>query len=199
MSKPENMPVHSRKITRRAFAASTAAAAAGVGVWSQLPAQEKQGANDKLNIACVGVANRAAANISACASQNIVGLCDVDDNFLEGAAKRFPQAEKFNDFRKMLDKLEKQVDAVIVGTPDHIHAPASAMTLKMGKHCYCEKPLTHTVREARVLNELATKNKLATQMGTQIHAGENYRRVVEVVQSGAIGDVTEVHVWVGKG
>lgn len=189
----------SRRITRRRFTQTTAAAAATLGVWSELPAAESKAASEKLNIACVGTAGRAAANISGCASQNIIGLCDIDDNLLAGAAKRYPGAETFHDFRRMLDKLEKQVDAVVVGTPDHIHAPASAMAMRMGKHCYCEKPLTHSVHEARVLGELAVQNRLATQMGTQIHAGDNYRRVVEIVRSGAIGDIGEVHVWVGKG
>lgn len=188
-----------RRVDRRRFLTTSAAAAASFGVWSQLPAAESNSPNEKLNIACVGVHNRANANVSACASENIVGICDIDDNYLAGASKRFPKAEKFNDFRKMLAKLEKQIDAVIVGTPDHIHAPASVMAMRMGKHCYCEKPLTHTVYEARVMAQVAKENKLATQLGTQIHAQENYRRVVEIIQSGAIGNVTKVDVWVGKG
>ncbi|MCA9267518.1 MAG: Gfo/Idh/MocA family oxidoreductase, partial [Planctomycetales bacterium] len=185
--------------SRRQFLTITAAAAAASCVHSELPAAPSKSANEKLNIACVGVNRRAAADIAACASQNIAGICDIDDNYLAAAAQRYPTAEKFNDFRKMLDKLEQQIDAVVVGTPDHIHAPASAMAMRMGKHCYCEKPLTHTVHEARVLAQIAAENKLVTQMGTQIHAGENYRRVVEIIQAGVIGDVREVHVWVGKG
>jgi predicted dehydrogenase len=189
----------SQRLSRRRFVQSTAAAAAAFGVWSELRAEDSNAANEKLNIACVGTANRARENINGCATQNIVGLCDIDDNYLEGAAKAFPKAEKFNDFRKMFEKLEKQIDAVVVGTPDHIHAPASAMGMRLGKHCYVEKPMTHTVFEARTLANIAKEKKLATQLGTQIHAEENYRRVVEIVQAGAIGPITEVHVWVGKG
>ena len=111
---------------------------------------------------------------------------------LAAAAQKFPKAKKYVDFRKMLEEMEKPIDAVMVSTPDHTHAPASVMAMRMGKHCYCEKPLTHTVYEARVLAQLAKEKKLATQMGTQIHAGDNYRRVVELVQAGAIGPVTEV-------
>jgi predicted dehydrogenase len=132
------------------------------------------------------------------AGENIVALCDVDDNYLGAAGQRFPQAAKYNDFRKLLET-EKTLDAVVVSTPDHIHAPASVMAMRMGKHCYCEKPLSHSVYESRVAAEVAREKKLATQMGTQIHAGNNYRRVVELIQSGAIGPVSEVQVWVGKG
>ena len=101
---------------------------------------------------------------------------------------------KFHDFRKMLDDMDKQIDAVVVSTPNHIHAPASAMAMRMGKHCYCEKPLTHSVHEARTVAHIAAENKVATQMGTQIHASGNYRRVVELIRSGAIGPVHEVHI-----
>ncbi len=189
----------SLRINRRQFTKSTAAAAAAFGFWSELPAQQADGPNEKLNIACVGTANRARENINGCASQNIVALCDIDDNYLAGASKSFPKAETFNDFRKMYDKLEKQIDAVVVGTTDHVHAPASAMGMRLGKHCYCEKPLTHTVYEARTLAQIAKEKNLATQMGTQIHAGNNYRRVVEMVEAGTIGPIKETHVWVGKG
>lgn len=177
--------------------ASIAAGAAGLGFWSQLPAAESKSPNEKLDVACIGVSGRGGANVSGVATQNIVALCDVDENRLNGAAKRFPLAAKYNDFRKLLDK-EAGIDAVTVSTPDHCHAPAGLWAMSLGKHCYCEKPLTHNVYEARKMAELAAKNKLVTQMGTQIHAGENYRRVVEIIQSGAIGKVREVHVWVGK-
>ncbi len=153
--------------------------------------------NEKLNIAAIGTGNRAAADIAGCASQNIVALVDVDSNFLDTAAQTHKNARKYRDFRVMLEKEADKIDAVIVGTPDHTHAPAAAMALRLGKHVYCEKPLTHTVQEARTLAELAAERKLVTQMGTQIHAGDNYRRVVELIQSGTIGAVREVHVWVG--
>ena len=153
--------------------------------------------NDKLNIGVIGVANRGGANLAGVASENIVALCDVDDNYLAQAAQRFPAAKTYNDFRRMLD--QKDIQAVVVSTPDHTHAPATMMALLSGRHVYCEKPLTHTVSEARLVAKAAAKHKRVTQMGTQIHAGSNYRRVVELLQSGAIGQVPEVHVWVGGG
>jgi predicted dehydrogenase len=111
----------------------------------------------------------------------------------------FPAARAYRDYREMLDKEANKIDAVVVATADHHHAPATVRALRAGKHVYCEKPLTHTVSEARLVAKLAKEKGLATQMGTQIHAGENYRRVVEMIQSGVIGDITETHVWVGKG
>ena len=127
---------------------------------------------------------------------NVVALCDVDENYLGAAAKRFPKAQTYSDFRRLLEK--KEIDAVVVATPDHTHAVATAAALHLGKHVYCEKPLTHTVHEARFIAELANKQKRVTQMGTQIHAGSNYRRVVELVKAGAVGSIREVHVWCGK-
>lgn len=150
---------------------------------------------DKLRIAGVGSFNRARENLNALASENIVALADVDEGKLGEAAGRFKVADTFADYRVMLEKCESKIDAVMVSTPDHSHAPAAAMALRLKKHVYCEKPLTHTVFEARTLANLAAENKLVTQMGTQIHAGENYRRVVELISSGAIGPVREVHVW----
>jgi predicted dehydrogenase len=125
-----------------------------------------------------------------------VALCDIDDKLLAAAAADFPGAKTYNDFRKLLDQAD--IDAVTVCTPDHIHAPASLGAIRRGKHVYCEKPLTHSVFEARQLAQAAAEAKVATQMGTQIHAGDNYRRVVEVIRSGAIGPVTEVHTWAGR-
>ena len=156
------------------------------------------GANERLNIGIIGVANRAGEDLKEVSKEtdlvNIVALCDVDEKYLAAAKQRFPQAKTFRDFRRMLD--EKNIDAVVVGTPDHTHAIATVGALKSGRHVYCEKPLTHTVSEARIVIETARRQKRVTQMGTQIHAGENYRRVVELLQSGAIGAVTEVHVFI---
>src|SRR4029078_6425254 len=125
-----------------------------------------------------GTTNRAGADLDALSSQEIVALADVDDNNMAKGSKPYPLARKYRDFRVMLEKEEGNIDAVMVGTPDHTHAPAAAMAMRMGKHVYCEKPLTHTVYEARTLANLAKEKKLITQMGTQIHAGDNYRRVV---------------------
>src|SRR5262249_24687085 len=122
-----------------------------------------------------------------------------DSNYLDKAAGEFPKATRYRDYRKMFDAEAKNVDAVVVSTADHNHAVASAIALSRGKHVYCEKPLTHTVVEARHLAGLAARHNCVTQMGTQIHAGENYRRVVEIIQSGAIGKVSEVYNWCNKG
>ena len=188
------------KSNRRDFLKLTGAGAAALscGVWSELPAAESTSPNEKLNIGCVGTANRAAGDIRGVQSENIVALCDVDKNYLDRAAVQFPNARTYVDYREMIDKEADKLDAVVVGTADHNHAPATIRAIRAGLHAYCEKPLTHTVEEASVVAEAAKKHGVATQMGIQIHAVENYRRVVEIIQSGAIGDVTEVHVWVGK-
>ena len=153
----------------------------------------KLSANDKLNIGVIGVAGRGGDNLNGVSSQNIVALCDVDDRNLAAAAAKFPSAKTYNDFRRLID--QKDIDAIVVSTPDHTHAVACVAALKSGRHLYCEKPLARTISECRRVRELAAKNKLVTQLGTQIHAGNNYRRVVELVQSNAIGTVEEVHVW----
>jgi predicted dehydrogenase len=190
-----------KNLSRRRFVQTTAAvttAAAIRPVWTEAAADSKS-PNEKLNVACVGVGGRGASDVAGVAGENIVALCDVDDKNLGSAGRRYKNAKTFNDYRKMLDELEKDIDAVVVATPDHMHAPISADAIVRGKHCYTEKPVAHNLFECRVLNALAKKHKVATQMGTQIHAGDNYRRVVELIKSGAIGDVTEAHVWAGKG
>ncbi len=188
-------------VSRRRFLKSSAAGAAmlSTGVWSATAAAASKSANQKLNIACIGTANRAAADIAGLKQENIVALVDVDENYLQRAAAKIPGARTYADYREMLAKEAGKIDAVMVGTPDHHHAPATIRAIRAGLHVYCEKPLTHTVQECRIVAEAAKKFGVATQLGTQIHAGENYRRVVEIVQAGVLGDVTEVHVWVGKG
>jgi len=171
-------------IKRRDFLKVTGVGAtlAAGGVFSQLDAQESKAASGKLNIACIGTANRAAADISGVQGENIVALVDIDSNYLGRAAARFTSARTYADYREMIDKEADNIDAVVVATADHNHAPASIRAIRAGKHVYCEKPLTHTVHEARVIAEAAKKYGVATQLGTQIHAGDNYRRVVEVIQ-----------------
>jgi len=190
----------SNSISRRKFISTTALATGGLTLASSSIAAvrpRRLSANEKLNIAMIGTANRAREDLNGVQQENIVALCDIDDRFLAAAKQRFPGAKTYNDFRKMLE--QDGIDAVVIGTADHTHAVATAAALRLGKHVYCEKPLTHTVFEARTIRRLAAKNKhLATQMGTQIHATSNYRRVVELVQSGAIGEVTECHVWCEK-
>lgn len=186
---------------RRHFLKTTTAGAAAIsaGVWTGAQAQESSSPNQKLNIACIGTANRAAADIQGVEGENIVALVDVDKNYLDRKHAEFPGARTYADYREMLEAEKGKIDAVVIGTTDHHHAPATIRAIRAGLHVYCEKPLTHTVQEARIIAEAAKEAGVATQLGTQIHAGNNYRRVVEIIQSGAIGDVTDVHVWVGKG
>ncbi len=185
--------------SRRDFLRVTGASALTLGVWSELAAKPSTSANEKLKILCVGTANRAADDIRGVEGEDIVGLCDVDQNFLNAAAQKFPQAKTYRDYREMIAAESDHADAIVIGTTDHHHAPAAIRAINAGLHCYCEKPLTHTIHEARIIAEAARAKGVATQMGTQIHAGANYRRVVEIIQAGTIGDVNEVHVWVGKG
>jgi predicted dehydrogenase len=153
--------------------------------------------NEKLNIACIGVGGRGASNLAGVAGENIVVLCDVSQNAVDKAAEKHPQARKFSDFRRVYDHT-RDFDAVVVSICEHTHALATLAALKEGKHVYCEKPLTHNIWEARIIREAAAKTKVTTQMGIQIHAGDNYRRVVELIRAQAIGGVSEVHVWVGR-
>ncbi|TWT60515.1 Gfo/Idh/MocA family protein [Rubinisphaera italica] len=187
--------------SRRDFLKTTSAGAAAIsaGVWTGGAIAEPTSPLQKLNIGCIGTANRAAADIAGVHSENIVALVDVDKNYLARKLSEFPDARTYSDYREMLDAEKGKIDAVVIGTTDHHHAPATIRAIRAGLHVYCEKPLTHTVEEARLISQEAKKHGVATQLGTQIHAGDNYRRVVELIQSGAIGDVNEVHVWVGKG
>ena len=185
--------------TRRHFLLSTAAAgAAGFGLGPALGAPRKLPPSERLRVGAVGIAGQGQSDLDAIAAAGaeIVALCDVDTQRKEVVAqrKRHAKAKFHTDFRKLIDA--GGLDAVMVATPDHTHAPATLAALQAGLHVFCEKPLTHTVHEARLIAETARKQKRVTQMGTQIHAGENYRRVVELIRAGAIGTVKEVHVWV---
>jgi predicted dehydrogenase len=187
----------SRQINRRRFLKSSALAGTGAWIAGTCALVHSRAPNEKLNIGIIGVHSRGAANMASVSGENIVALCDVDAGFLAEAAQKHPQAKTYRDWRKLL--LQKDVDAVTVSTAEHTHALASVMAMKCGKHVYCEKPLAHSVHEARVMRETYRQTKVATQMGTQIHATENYRRVVELVRCGAIGPVREAHVWVEQG
>ena len=184
--------MNSHNTTRRHFLGAILTA-------SLAPAIVRAQAGRKLNVAIIGCGGRGAGNLAeiAGAGENIVALCDVNANNLAAAAKRYPEAKTFADFRKLYDEF-KAFDAVAVSTAEHTHAFATLPALQMKKHVYCEKPLTHNVWETRKIREAAKVAGVATQMGTQIHAMKNYRRVVELIQSGAIGGVTECHVWVSR-
>jgi len=180
-------------ISRRQFIAGSAAL-----VTASAFAQQEDRISpriDKLNIAVVGAGGRGAEDIRGCEGQNFIALCDVDDERAADSYKKFPNAKRYKDWRKMLEAENKNIEAVIVATPDHHHAIVSINAMKLGKHVYCEKPLTRTIFEARQIAKTAAEMKVATQMGTQGHAFEGTRQAVEVIRAGAIGDVKEVHVW----
>jgi len=174
--------------------------AAGVAAFTVVPRHVLGGAgqvapSEKLNIAGIGVGGQGAGDIANVASENIVALCDVDHRQAAETFKRHPNARQYADFRVMLQKEAKNIDAVVVATPDHTHAVASMMAIKMGKHVYCEKPLTHSMQEVRELTKAAREAKVATQMGNQGHSGEGIRLICEWIWDGAIGTVREVHAW----
>jgi predicted dehydrogenase len=192
---------HRRDFLKTTTLAGTGALAAPWGFWpreAQADEPRRPGPNDRLNVAIIGAGGRGAGNLGSIApTENIVALCDVDENRAAASYRRFPQVAKYQDFRVMLDK-QRDIDAVVVSTPDHQHAVASAAAIRLGKHVYCEKPLTHDVWEARQLRELATKHRVATQMGNNGTAHSSLRTSVEIVRSGAIGDVRVVHIWTNR-
>ena len=183
-----------RRTTRRTFLKHTAAATAALAAPMYLRAR---GANDKLNVAVIGVGGRGGYALSGVASENVVALCDVDQTATDKAAAKHSGAMKTTDFRKVFDQAGK-FDAVTVSTCEHTHAVITLAALQLGKHVYCEKPLTYNIWEARVIREAAAKTKLATQMGNQNHSNDVFRRIVELIQTGAIGGVKEAHVWVSR-
>ena len=162
-----------------------------VGANNQLPPSEK------LNIAGIGIGGMGKGNLRACKKENIVALCDVDKNYAKGTFNAFPKAKRYTDYRVMLEK-QKDIDAVIIATPDHTHALITLDSINAGKHVFCQKPLTHTVYEARKITEAARASKVQTQMGNQGHSSENIRMVREWIQAGVIGDVKEVHAWTNR-
>lgn len=207
-------------ISRRQFLGSTATA---VAAFTIVPRHVLGGPghvppSDKLNLACVGIGGRGRADLFSVRSENIVAVCDVDDEQMantlnyklsnEGQTQesaeitellgRLQNAKKYRDYRKMLDENHKSIDAVVVATPDHTHAVIAMAAIKMGKHVYCEKPLTHSIGEARALAEAARKAKVVTQMGNQGHASEEIRLIKEWIADGAIGEVREAHCWTNR-
>ncbi len=185
-------------ISRRDFISGAAAAAAFTIVpRSVLGGPGNTAPSDKLNIAGVGIGGMGKNNIRSCGKENIVALCDVDWAYAAEVFKKYPKARQWKDFRKMLDE-QKDIDAVVIATPDHAHAVVAMAAMQRGKHVYVQKPLTRMVYEARMLTEAARKYKVATQMGNQGHSGEGTRLVCEWIWNGAIGDVREVHCWTNR-
>lgn len=186
-----------RSTSRRHFLNATIAA--GASAFAAPAILRAAGLNEKLHVGVIGCGGRGAGNLEGVLGETVVALCDVNQNAVDYASGKVQGAKTFTDYRKMYDQLQEgEYDAVVVSTPEHTHAFATLPALKAKKHVYCEKPLTHNVKEARLITEAAKAAGVATQMGTQIHAENNYRRVVELVQGGAIGPVSEVHVWVGR-
>ncbi len=190
-------------ITRRHFFYGTLLAGAvplgGFGSEPSLKALGYKSPNEKLNIASIGAGGKASSDIAGCAeTENIVALCDVDEKRAEETYKKYPSVPKYKDFRAMLDKEGKTVDAVIVTIPDHMHATAAVHAMERGKHVYVQKPLAHTVWECRQLTEAAEKYGVATQMGNQGYSNEGTRQCAEMIWAGEIGDVTEVHAWTNR-
>jgi len=163
--------------------------------------QQKTYAFDKLNVACIGVGGQGSVNVKAVSEENIVAVCDVDEKRAGKNFTQFPRAKQYHDFRKMLDEMDKQIDAVVVSTPDHTHFHPARQAMLMGKHCYCEKPLAHSVWEIRELTNIAKKVKVATQLGNQRHANLGMRRTVEAVRGGVVGEIREVYcfLWGSRG
>lgn len=186
---------------RRRFLSQSATAATGLLILRNSKLAFSAEANSKLNIAGIGVGGQGRGNLDAFHNlgNNIVALCDVDSSRAGDIYKKYPDAKRYQDFRKMFDEMEKQIDAVLVATPDHTHAVAAVAAMKLGKHVYCEKPLTRTVHEARVMRETAAKQKVVTQMGNQGSAEGRLRRAVELVWGGVIGEVREAHIWFDGG
>ena len=184
-------------LTRRQFVKRSAVVGAALA-FPFVARRTVLGANNRLNIAGIGVGGKGASDIANVDNENIYALCDVDEARAAETSKKYPQAKWFKDFRVMLEKEGGNIDAVTVSTPDHMHALAALMAMKMGKHVYCQKPLTHTVHEARQMAEVARQHKVATQMGNQGHCHPDTRRLVELIQAGVIGKVGEIHVWTDR-
>jgi predicted dehydrogenase len=195
MNKDMHIQHKVNKIARRNFCAQLSA---GIAAFSVVPGHVlglngAESPNEKLNIAGIGVGGQGGSDLNNLSSQNIVALCDVDSDRAAATFKKFPNAKRFDDFRVMLDKVGKEIDAVTVGTPDHLHAVVAMRAMKMGKHVYCEKPLAHSIFEVRQLMQAARENKVITQLGNQGHSFDSIRVFREWIEAGAIGAVREVH------
>jgi predicted dehydrogenase len=188
-----------RRSSRRRFLATTAAVGAGYWTLGGIAPRESRAANEKIQFACVGVGGKGSSDSQdAGRAGDVVAICDVDEKNLGFAAARWPNAKKYYDFRKMFEEMEKGIDAFTVSTPDHCHAVIAAMGMRLGKHAHVQKPLTHSLWEARMLGQIAAEKNLATQMGNQGTASPSLREAAAVIKSGAVGKVDEVHVWTNR-
>src|SRR5262245_59119281 len=185
-------------VSRRRFMRTAAAISAPLFIQARvLGFTDEKPPSEKLNIAGIGIGGQGAVDLSNLESENILALCDVDSEYASKTFNRYPNAKRYTDYRKMLDEMQ-DLDAVVIATPDHTHACIAAAAIRRGKHCYCEKPLTHSVWEARQLAQIAGEHKVATQMGNSGQASEETRRICEMIWDGAIGPVREVHAWTDR-
>ncbi|MCX6303005.1 MAG: Gfo/Idh/MocA family oxidoreductase [Bacteroidia bacterium] len=186
--------------SRRDFIKKSATISAGLTILpgSVISGLGHKAPSDKLNIAGVGIGGKGHPNIGAMASENIVALCDVDWKYAESCFKDFPNAKRYWDWRRMFDELNNSIDGVMIATPDHTHAVIAATAISLGKHVYCQKPLTHSIYESRLLTKLAAEHKVASQMGNQGNSGDGVRQVCEWIWNGEIGEISEVHAWTDR-
>ncbi len=193
----KNLPT---PVTRRSFLKTTSLASAAAAAFPAILRAQAGGQtpNNRLNVACVGVGGRGRAAVDGMMEENLVAFCDVDDARAEKTYEAFPDVPRFRDYRVMLDRLGNKIDAVTISTPDHMHFPIALAALQLGKHVFVEKPLTHTIWEARQLAKLAGEKKVATQMGNQGHAHEGPRVLKEWINAGVLGDVIECHTWTNR-
>ncbi len=189
------------QIKRRSFLYRSALGGAGLLILPNSKLAFAYDANSKLNVAGIGVGGQGRSNLDniAALGENIVALCDVDDVRAGDIYEKHPKAKRHKDFRRMLDEMDKEIDAVVVSTPDHTHAVAAIEAMRRGKHVYCEKPLARTVYEARLMREVAQEQQVVTQLGNQGSAENGLRRALELVWGDVIGEVSEAHVWFDGG
>jgi predicted dehydrogenase len=189
-----------QRTSRRVFLKRSAMATVGFWVGTRNTWAQSRSSNEKLRVACIGLGGKGRTDVTSVANAGaeIVALCDVDDERARDIYKKFPTVRKFHDYREMFDRMHKEFDAVTVTTPDHMHAGPTMMAMRLGKHVYTQKPLTHTVAEARLLNDTARQHKIVSQMGNQGTANDRLREAIEIIQSGALGPVREGHVWTNR-
>lgn len=188
------------KLSRRKFISRTATVAAGVTIVPRhvLGGVGYRAPSDTLNIAGIGVGGMGRANLREMTGENVVALCDVDWKYAQKTFEDYSKAKKYKDYRRMLEEMDSDIDAVVIATPDHTHAVTAAQSMKMGKHVYLQKPLTHSIYESRYLTNLARETGVATQMGNQGHSGDGTRLFAEWIRNGEIGDPIEAHCWTNR-
>ena len=185
-------------LSRRTFLKTASLASSALAFPHVMRSQQGRSPNNRLNVACIGVGGRGTAAVNAMKDENIVALCDVDEARAANTFKQFPDVQRFNDYRRLFDQLGNAIDAVTISTPDHMHFPIAMCAMALGKHVFVEKPMSHTIAEARTMATIAREKKLATQMGNQGHAADGTRILKEWYDAGVLGDVREIHSWTDR-